>query len=174
MKEKKVNLSPTAEKNSFIISHEFNVSKPFLFKVWSEEKHLKNWWGPKGSEVYIVRLEFRPGGIMHYRLQYPQGAVIWGKFVYREIEAPERIVFINSFANEKGEVVRAPFNMNWPLETLTTIHFKEQNHKTIVTVKWTPYAASEEEQKTFDAHHSSMQQGWSSTFDQLASYLTKF
>jgi hypothetical protein len=31
---------------------------------------------------------------------------MWGKFVYREIVAPERLVFINFFSDEKGGVTR--------------------------------------------------------------------
>jgi len=33
----------------------------------------------------------------------PEGREMWGKWVYREIVAPERLVFVSSFTDEKGK-----------------------------------------------------------------------
>ena len=38
---------------------------------------------------------------------------------------------------------------------------------------WRTLDATDEEQKTFDAMHDSMTQGWGGTMDQLAAYLAK-
>jgi uncharacterized protein YndB with AHSA1/START domain len=96
-----------------------------------------------------------------------------GKFVYREIVAPERLVFVNSFSDERGGVTRHPFSPAWPLEMLSTITFSERDGKTTVTVQWIPLNPTEEERATFDGAHDGMKQGWSGTFDQLAAYLAK-
>ncbi len=61
----------------------------------------------------------------------------------------------------------------WPLEMLTTITLAEQGGKTKLTVVWVPIKPTEEERKTFDAGHTSMNQGWTGTLDQLAEYLAK-
>lgn len=48
---------------------------------------------------------------------------MWVKFIYHEVNSPEKIVYTNSFSDEEGNTVRAPFDANWPLEfsvTLTT------------------------------------------------------
>ena len=51
---------------------------------------------------------------------------MWGRFVFREIVAPERIVFINSFSDENAGLTRAPFfDGKWPLEMLTVFSFEE-------------------------------------------------
>ena len=47
-------------------------------------------------------MDLRPGGTYHYGMQTPDGSVMWGKMVYREIVPPEKLVFINSFSDEKG------------------------------------------------------------------------
>jgi uncharacterized protein YndB with AHSA1/START domain len=54
---------------------------------------------------------------------------MWGRFVYREIVAPERIVFINSFSDEEGNITRAPFSPTWPLEVLNTLTLSEHEGK---------------------------------------------
>ena len=46
---------------------------------------------------------------------------MWGKFVYQEIVPPERIVFINSFSNQAGEITRHPIVPTWPRETKMTV-----------------------------------------------------
>jgi len=92
--------------------------------------------------------------------------------VYREIIPPEKLVFINSFSDEKGGLGRHPMAPTWPLEMLSVFTFEVQpGGKTVVTVRWSPHNATEEERKTFDAGHASMNQGWSGTMDKLEAYL---
>jgi uncharacterized protein YndB with AHSA1/START domain len=98
---------------------------------------------------------------------------MWGKFVYREIVSPERIVLINSFSNENGELVRHPMSPTWPLEMLSTFTFVEHDGKTTLTIRWSPYQATEAELKTFDDGRQGMNQGWTGTLDQLDAYLKK-
>jgi len=97
-----------------------------------------------------------------------------GKFTYREIKVPERLVFIVSFSDPKGGVTRHPWSPNWPLETLSTVTFEQQGGKTKVSVQWIPAdSATEMERKTFDEGRDGMKQGWGGTMDQFAAYLGK-
>ncbi len=48
---------------------------------------------------------------------------------------------------------------NWPLETLLTVTFAEHEGRTTLTVRWAPLNATELERETFEAGHTSMQQG---------------
>jgi uncharacterized protein YndB with AHSA1/START domain len=84
------------------------------------------------------------------------------------------MVFINSFSDEAGGTTRHPLHQSWPLETLSVFTFDEQpGGKTKVTIRWSPHNATEEERKTFDAGHASMNQGWGGTIDKLEAYLAK-
>ena len=134
---------------------------------------ILQWFGPKGFTMRTAKLDLRPGGIFHYCLRSPEGKDMWGKFVYREIVAPERIVLVNSFSDEKGGLTRHPMSPTWPLEMLSTTTLTEQVGKTTITVQWEPLNATEEERKTFNTGRDSMQMGWTGTFDQLAEYLAK-
>ena len=167
--------SPTAESavREFVISREFGVSRDFMFKVWTDPEHMQRWWGPKDFKVIYSKMDLRPGGSYHYCMRTPDGHDMWGKFVYREIVKPERIIFVNSFSDEKGGLTRHPMSPSWPLEMLSTITFAEHAGKTTVTVRWAPLNPTEEERKTFEGGFDSMRNGWSGTMDQLAAYLTK-
>ncbi|MBX7146339.1 MAG: SRPBCC domain-containing protein [Alphaproteobacteria bacterium] len=157
----------------FMISHTFDVPRATMFKIWTDPQHLKHWWGPKGFKVRVADMDFKVGGNFHYCLLAPDGSDMWGKFVFRDIVPNERIIFISSFSDEKGSITRHPMSMDWPLKMLSTITFEENQGKTTVTVKWLPYEATDKEIQTFEEGRSSMQQGWSGTFEQLETYIDK-
>ena len=155
----------------FVISRTFDAPRDLMWKAWAERERLLQWFGPKGFAMTDAKLDFRPGGTLHYCLRSTDGKEMWGKFVYREIAAPERIVWVNSFSDEEGNLTRHPASPTWPLEMLTTVTFTEEKGKTTVTVRWIPLSATPEEQKTFDGAQEGMRQGWTGTFDQLTRYL---
>ena len=159
----------------FVISRVLDAPRERVWKSWTEAAHLKQWWGPKGFKVHTCKVDLRPGGSFLYGMTAPDGTDMWGKFAYREIDAPRRLVFINSFSDAKSGVTRHPWSPDWPLQMLSTVTFEEQSPgKTKVTVEWTPADGSSElERKTFDEGRASMNQGWSGTFEQFADYLTK-
>ena len=157
----------------FVFSHIFDAPRERVWKAWTERKSLMQWFGPKGFKMTTANLDFRPGGTFHYCLQTPDGKEMWGKFVYRVIEAPKRIVLVNSFSDEKGGLTRHPMSATWPLEMLSTTTLVEEGGKTKLTIEWSPLNPTDEERQTFESAHAGMQQGWTGTFEQLADYLSK-
>jgi len=156
----------------FIISRVFDPPRELVWKAFTEPKRMAQWWGPKGFKVIALKTDLRPGGMCHYGLEAPNGSPMWGRFVYREIVAPERIVLINSFSDEKRGLARHPGHMSWPLELLSTFTFEEaKGGKTKFTIRWSPHNATAEERKTFEEGRASMTQGWSGTLEQLEAYL---
>src|SRR5262245_53610721 len=122
-----------------IISRVFDAPRELVFKAYAESERLERWWGAKDFKTRVEKLDFGPGGDVLYRVSAPDSRQIWGKFGYREIVAPERIVFINSFADEDGNTIRAPFSPIWPLEVLSVMTFAEHEGKTAVTVRSVPF-----------------------------------
>lgn len=163
---------PGAE-NAFVISRTFAAPRDQVWKAWTERERLMEWFGPKGFKMTVANLDFRPGGTFHYCLRPSAGSEMWGKFVYREITPPGRIVMVNSFSDEDGRLNRHPASETWPLEMLTTVTFTEEKGKTTVTVRWSPINPTPEERKTFDSSHDGMRQGWNGTFAQLEEYLAR-
>jgi uncharacterized protein YndB with AHSA1/START domain len=157
----------------FEISRLFDAPRDKVWQAWTEPERLKQWWGPRGFKVHTCKVDLRPGGTFLYGMKAPDGSDMWGKFVYREIKAPDRLVFVVSFSDPHGGVTRHPGMENWPRYLLSTVTFAEQGGKTKVLVQWTPHEATELERKTFDEGRSSMQQGWGGTLDQLTAYLKK-
>lgn len=157
----------------FVIARHFDVPRDLMFKLWTEREHLAQWFGPQGVTIVKCTNDLRPGGVMHYGMQTPDGSVMWGKWVYREIARPNRLIFIVSFSDEAGGITRHPFSAGWPLETLSTVTFEEREGGTDTAVIWIAHNATELERKTFDAGQESMQEDWTGTFEQLSDYLPK-
>ena len=170
MDAKNVNLSADQE---FVITRDFNAPRERVWRGWTEREQLMQWFGPAGFTMPHAKIDLRPGGIFHYGLRSPDGQEMWGKWTFREIIAPERLVVVTSFSDAQGGITRHPMAPNWPLETISTTTFEEHDGKTTITIRWVPWNASELECKAFAEAHSGMQQGCGGTFAQLAEYLAK-
>ena len=133
----------TGTSRAFVISRVFDAPRDLVWKAHSELEGLKQWWG------------------------------MWGRFVYREIVKPERIVSVTSFSDEKGGVTRHFLSPEWPLEMLNTATFTEANGKTTFTIHSVAINATAHERKIFEDGFASMEGGFTGTFDQLAAYLAK-
>ena len=168
IKTKPGNTEPTGFE--FYIRREFDGPLDRMWKAWSDAQRLTQWWGPKGAETEIVKLDFRPGGICHYRMDF-EGQEMWGKLLYREIEPKKRLVFIVSFSDESEGITVHPMNPGWPRQILSTITFSERDGKTTVSVRWVPYEATDAEREVFEAGRGSMQAGWTGTLDRLEAEL---
>lgn len=160
------------ENKELIITRTFNAPRNLVWKAWTEAERLAQWWGPKGAKIEVKKLDFKPGGIFHYCMQSPMGEM-WGRFYYLEMVEQERIVFTNSFSDKDGNITRAPFSNDFPLEIMNILTLNELEGKTTVILKGSPINAAEAEMNFFTNMFSGMQQGFAGTFDQLDEFLAK-
>lgn len=162
-----------SQRTPFSISRTFDARRDLVWLVHTEPKHLEKWWGPAGCKLGVERLEFRPGGMFHYCMRYSTGVQMWGRFLYREIVAPQRMVYFSSFANAAGGIERAPFGA-LPMELENTITLDERDGKTTLTIHTVPFGVtSAEELAFFDQLRDtkSLEKGFGGTLDQLEAYL---
>src|SRR4051812_23002306 len=117
----------------FVISRAFDAPRELVWKAWTERDQLMQWFGPKGFTMTVANLDFRPGGVFHYCLRSADGHEMWGKFVFREIVPPVRIVHEHSFSDAQGNITTHPMSPTWPRQMLATTTFAEHQGRTIVT-----------------------------------------
>jgi len=160
--------------SEFIISRAFDAPRNLVWKAWTDRERLAQWWGPKDFELTVYKFEFKPEGEFHYGMKAHNGFEMWGKFIYKEIKPDEKLTYISSFADEKGNSVRAPFfDGKWPMEIFNEIKFTEENGKTTLHLRAYPIDAPAEEVEAFIGNFKSMQMGFGGTFDKLASVLSE-
>jgi uncharacterized protein YndB with AHSA1/START domain len=132
----------------------FDAPRSLLFQVWTQPHHFPSWLGPKDFTTTSCQMDVRSGGIYRACIRSPEGNDHWMQGVYREVIAPERLVFTFAWADENGQPKH---------ETLVTVTFTEQNKQTLMTFHQAIFESSESRH----AHHA----GWSECFDRLESYL---
>lgn len=155
----------------FTTTCSFAAPPAVVWDAFTSAEALRQWWGPKGCTIDVLTLDVRPGGHFHYAMTLPGGVKMYGRFEYRELQAPARMVFVNAFSDAAGGVARAPWSATWPLEVLNTLTLAKDGIRTMLTLRGTPLNANPVELLTFNAGQLSMTQGFSGTWDQLATYL---
>jgi uncharacterized protein YndB with AHSA1/START domain len=156
----------------FTTARVFDAHRDLLWKCNTDPVHMAKWSSPEGFTTEVQRMEFRPGGTYHYCQRGPGDAVMWGKLTYRAIQAPEKLVCIQSFSDAQGGITAHPLSDTWPREMLSTVTFEDMGGgRTNMTITWAPFNASAEEQATFDASHAAMEHGWKGALDKLGLYL---
>lgn len=137
-----------------VITRVFDAPRSLVFEAWTDSKHVASWWGPKDFTITSCTVEFRPGGAWRTCMRSPQGVDHWASGVYREIVAPERLVF--TFAWDAGQEQQSR-------DTTITVNFEELDGKTKLIFH----------QAFFDSvpDRDSHREGWNECFDRLGAYL---
>jgi uncharacterized protein YndB with AHSA1/START domain len=166
------NRPATESDDHFVISRVFDAPRELVWQAWTAPDRIAAWLGPKGAApARVIRHELREGGVFLSAMKMPDGSEMCGKFAYREVTPIARLVWVHSFADVNGVLVRHPMNPTWPMEILTTVTFADLGDKTEVTLDWVPLTADEVERRTFRDGKPGMQGGWTGSFDRLAEHL---
>lgn len=158
------NKKQTVETNEreLIITRRFNAPRNLVFETYSTCEHLKNWWGPRSWPMAECSMDFKEGGTWHFCLRGPnEGDESWSLAQYKEINAPEKIVYTDNFSDKEG-------NVNKEMPTfLNTIQFNTIGGKTEVITK-SRVGSKEELDKLVEM---GMIEGFTETWDRLEEHL---
>jgi uncharacterized protein YndB with AHSA1/START domain len=154
------NASTKQAEREFVINRVFDAPRALVFKAWTDPKHLKVWWGPKGFTNPICEVDARVGGAWRIVMRSPDGIEHPCGGVYREIVEPERLVFTNIAADNEGNPV---------LDGLTTILFAEHGGKTKLTLQTRAVAVVAHAA----AYLAGMETGWTQSLERLAEELAR-
>lgn len=154
----------------FTLVHEFNAPKKLVFNAFSNAEALNEWWGPPECKNSVIKLDFKTGGIFHFKMEHPEGTT-YGRFLFGKIIPYDLLEYTNAFSDEHANIVAAPFDIKIPREIFYRLTFEEKDGKTILTLTGEPVNASPEEEEGFHSINDSMHQGFGATFDKLVVYL---
>ena len=135
----------------------FEAPRDLVWRAWSNPEVLVLWMGPVEWPAVSATCDFRVGGAWRICLRSPDtGEELWQGGVYREIEAPRRLVFTFKWdeSHEDGPAV----------DTLVTVELSETATGE-TRMDFTHEGLKSEQSLTGHKH------GWSSTADRLAAWL---
>jgi uncharacterized protein YndB with AHSA1/START domain len=155
------------------LSRVIDAPRDVVFNVWTDAEHFAQWFGPHEVAIPFCKIDPRPGGVLHFCHRLRDGMEVWVKGVYREVVAPERLVFGLSFVDSSGRPAAHPMFPDWPLDTviLTTVTFADLDGKTKLTVRQVlepPTAAAKD---TVEREREAARTGWTETLQRLDEYV---
>jgi uncharacterized protein YndB with AHSA1/START domain len=102
----------------------FDAPRDLVFSVWTDPKHLAQWWGPHGFTTATSSFDMRPGGVWRFVMHGPDGRDYQNRITFEEIVPPERIVYRHG-GDEEVE----------PVRFTTTVSFEDIGGKTRITMR---------------------------------------
>ena len=143
------------------ITRVIDAPRELLFAMWTEPKHLVQWWGPQGFTNPVCEVDARPGGVLKIVMRAPNGAEHPMKGVFREVVKPERLVFTNIPLDDKGQDL---------MDGLTTVTFENAGSgKTKMTMHTRARALAPIAARMLEGMHA----GWTQTIDRLEALVGK-
>ena len=97
----------------------FNAPRELVFQMWTDPKHIVNWFGPNGFRNTIFEMDVRPGGKWRHIMHGPDGVDYKNESIYLEILPPERLVY---------QHISAPGH-------ISTVTFEDLGNKTRVSMQ---------------------------------------
>ncbi len=83
-----------------IISRTLNAPRELVYEVWTDPKHVGEWWGPDGFTTTTQKMEVKAGGEWVYIMHGPDGRDYPNKMKFIEAIKPEKLVYIHSGDND--------------------------------------------------------------------------
>jgi uncharacterized protein YndB with AHSA1/START domain len=139
----------------------FDAPRDLVFRAWTEPKHLQQWWGPACWTNSVAEVDLRVGGAWKVVMRAPDGGEYPCVGIYREIDAPTRLVFTNDAVATDGTRL---------LDGLTTVLFEEEGGKTKLTLK----AHAKGLVDYAGMMLKGMEMGWSQSLDRLVAAMPDF
>ena len=76
---------------AIIATRVLDAPRALVWTVWTDPKHLAQWWGPNGFSTTTSAFEFRAGGVWRFVMHGPDGRDYENRITFDEIVKPERI-----------------------------------------------------------------------------------
>jgi uncharacterized protein YndB with AHSA1/START domain len=142
------------------ITRIINVPREKVFKAFTDEKLIAEWWGPKYMTSPDAQLDARVGGEMKVDMHDPQGIVYPCRGEYKEIDEPSKLVFVLNAIDKDG---------SFGIENLNTVTLEDMNGKTRLTL----HVEVLRHKPEFEKNLGGMEMGWNQSLDKLAdSFIT--
>lgn len=152
-------------KKELLVTRAFDTSREHVWNAWTDSESFMKWWGPKHFTCPFCSIDFKVGGKYLNCMLSRDGKDFWSTGIYKEIVPMKRIVYTDSFSDEKGNVVPAThYGMEgFPLELEVTVTFEEFEGGTKMSLSHIGIPAGKMAEMT--------KKGWNESFDKLEKML---
>ena len=122
------------------IERTFDADIQDVWNMWTDPQKFQSWYGPKGMSIPVAEMDVTVGGTRKICMEMamPDRTMqMWFIGVYKEINAPTRLVYTESMCDESGTII-PPEQMGMPEGhpdiTEVIVDLREENGKTLMTM----------------------------------------
>ncbi|MEO0485890.1 MAG: SRPBCC domain-containing protein [Pseudomonadota bacterium] len=90
------------------ITRSFEAPIADVWRMWTDAELFKSWYGPMGMSVPVAEMDVTVGGLRKISMQMvtPERTMtMWFTGVYKEVSAPNRLVYTESMCDEDGTLI---------------------------------------------------------------------
>jgi len=156
----------SSEQSQVRIERIFDAPIDDVWRMWTDPELFKKWYGPNGMAIPVADMDVRVGGTRKICMEMssPERTMsMWFIGVYKEINAPFRLVYTESMCEEDGALI-PPEAMGMPEGhpdvTEVIVELSETDGKTRMTMVHVGVPGG-----------SAAEGGWNQAFDKLAKLL---
>jgi uncharacterized protein YndB with AHSA1/START domain len=113
-----------AADRELVMTRLINAPRERVFAAYTDPAQLPKWWGPNGFTTVTREIDVRPGGLWRFVMHGPDGTDYDNRIRYREIVAPERLVY-----SHDSDVDNDPKGFE------VTVTFEAEGDRTRVTMR---------------------------------------
>jgi uncharacterized protein YndB with AHSA1/START domain len=84
------------------ITAELDATVDRAWQLWADPRQLERWWGPPTYPATFTAHDLAPGSHVEYHMTGPTGDQPRGFWDIIEAEPPNRLVYLDGFANDDG------------------------------------------------------------------------
>jgi uncharacterized protein YndB with AHSA1/START domain len=137
----------------------FDAPREDVYRAWTDADVLQVWWGPRGFTNPVCEVDARVGGALKIVMRGPDGTEYPMRGIFREVTAPERLVFSNVPVDGQDRAM---------MLGVTTVIFEEVRGGTKMTMRTVAIGVHPLAARMLEG----MQEGWSQTLDRLQELIT--
>ena len=115
-------ITAPAGSTQILIEREFDATRDFLYRAWTDPELLVQWLGPRRLTMDIDHYELRDGGRYRYVQREPDGTEHAFHGVFHGTPSPDAMVQTFEYEGAPGHVA------------LDTLRFEERDGKTLVRI----------------------------------------
>lgn len=159
--------------NDLILTRKFNVPKELVYKVWTNKKHVEQWWGPHFIKKNKIEMDVRVGGSYQFIMCDPNGAEYPMKGIYTEIVPNKRLTYtcnLDGHPDSWQDMVRNNLTKkDASIDSEVTVLFEDEAGGTKLTI--ISRFASEDVRNAFVKMQ--MKEGWTESLEKFETELNK-
>lgn len=156
---------------TYVMDRTFDAPPALVWRGWTDAALLPRWYGPNVESI-VHAIDVRPGGLWLHEMRM-KGHSSFQKAEYRQVDAPDRLVFVQSTTDEHWNLVANPMMPDWPRHLMTTVTFAPADGGTQMRLTWAPHEATDAEIACFAGAMEGLGKGWAAGMELLAELLAQ-